>query len=570
MPKNKKYRNVYIKIIITYIIINFLLLGCIQISNSYVQQELQSEYINSMMTSLKFHGKSLESKLLYAKNIQEILIDNYRIKWLIYQAPIESTYNIYAMTREVQDLLSIFEGTNSLIEDIGVYMRPFNQIISYEKGVIRDVAEFDISGIIGDSLITSYKDEFYLLNRPLSVGGIYHSLCYVKINKRELQQILEDIQNMVEGGQVGFFHDSKPLCITKGFEGEFIENLLDKDLLLPEAGEVKTHKGKYFLFNTNIVSSNLQIIMYFDGDNIFEPVEKSNKVFKICMVISTIALGIFIIYTHYVVNKPLKQLMQVMKNIEDNNNNMDMGIVYHTQDQFQYIFEGFTHMIECLKNYIEKNYEQELELKRSELKQLQTQINPHFLYNCFFNISKMCKIDDSESAMILSQKLARYYMFITRNGEDYVRLEEEYEHTKVYLDIQSIRFGPRVAIQMKDFPEQLREVRVPRIILQPLVENCYKYVFEKLSKSGEINIDIWHQQDQWIIISVEDNGNLITDSEIGELNRKFMEHYKKQEITGLLNVNRRLRLSFGQASGLSASRGALGGLKIEVKIMLGG
>lgn len=568
MPKNKKYRNVYVKIIITYILINFLLLGCIQISNSYAQEELKYGYINSMTTTLKFHGKSLESKLLYAKNIQDALIDNYRIKWLIYHAPIESTYNIYAMTREVQDLLSTFEGTNSLIEDIGVYIRPLNQMISYEKGVIRDVAEFDMSGITEDSLITSYQDEFYLLNRPLSVGGIYHSLCYIKINKRELQQILEDIQNMLEGAQVGFFQDGKPLCITEGFEEDFIENLLDKELLLTEAGEVKTHKGKYLLFNTNIVSSNLQIIMYFDGDILFGSAEKSSEIFETCMIISTIALGIFIIYTYYVVNKPLKQLMQVMKNIEDNN--LDMSTVYHTQDQFQYIFEGFTHMIECLKNYIEKNYEQELELKRSELKQLQTQINPHFLYNCFFNISKMCKIDDSESAMILSQKLARYYMFITRNGEDYVRLEEEYDHTKVYLDIQSIRFGPRVTIRMKDLPEQLREIRVPRIILQPLVENCYKYVFEKLSKPGEIDIDIWHEQDKCIIISVEDNGNLMTDGEIGELNEKFMGDYKEQEITGLLNVNRRLRLSFGQASGLSASRGALGGLKIEVKIMLGG
>ena len=558
MQKNKKYRNVYVKIIITYIIINFLLLGCVQISNGYAQEELEKGYVNSVTTILRFHGKSLESKLLDAKNIQDILIDNYRIKWLIYQAPIESTYKIYAMTREVQDLLSAFEGTNSLIEDIGIYIRPFNQIISYEKGMMRDLPEFDMSGIMEDSLITSYQNEFYLVNRPLSVGKGYHSLCYVKINKRELQQILEDIQNMVEGAQVGFFQDGKPLCITKGFEGDFIEDLLDKDVFLPEEN----------LFHMNVVSSKLQLIMYVNGDSLFEPVKKNGEIFKICMIISTVSLGVFIIYAYYVVNKPLKQLMQVMKNIEDNN--LDMSIVYHTQDQFQYIFDGFIRMIECLKNYIKKNYEQELELKRSELKQLQTQINPHFLYNCFFNISKMCKIDDSESAMILSQKLARYYMFITRNDEDYVRLEDEYEHTKVYLDIQSIRFGSRVTIQMKDLPEQLREVRVPRIILQPLAENCYKYVFEKLSKSGEINIDIWHEQDRCIIISVEDNGNLITDREIGELNGTFVEHYKKHEITGLLNVNRRLRLSFGQASGLSASRGELGGLKIEMKIMLGG
>ncbi|MGL5378580.1 sensor histidine kinase, partial [Clostridium sp.] len=382
---------------------------------------------------------------------------------------------------------------------------------------------------------------------PLAINGKYNSFSYIKINNREIERMISNIKELIGGVEVGIIQDEIPIYTTEHFDEQ---------------------KEEYYLLQTNLVSSKIKVVMSFDGKSVFIPMKQFNNLFKLWIIISTAALGAFIIYIYNIINKPLKKLVEVMKQIEENN--FDLDINYSTNDQFEYIFKGFKSMIDALKIYVEKTYEQELELNKSELRQLQSQINPHFLYNCFFNISKMCKIEDSENAMILSQKLAKYYMFITRNGSDSISLEEEYKHTKLYLDIQTIRFGERVNIQIDKIPEELKGIKVPRIILQPLVENCYKYVFEKISGQGELHIQIEGNVGRYLKISIEDNGNIISNQEIEALNISLTSNEKKKETTGLFNVNKRLRLKFGETSGLNVARGKLGGLKIQLFIELEG
>lgn len=566
MQKKKKYKNVYYKVICIYVIINILIIGYVQVIGKYAQQKIGEEYIDCMEVIFSSQVKSLETDLLYAKSIQDIILNDDRVKWLIYQSPIESVYKTYSNMQEVQELLTALKGSNPLIEDIGVYIQPRHEILSYQKGWVKEIEPININKIDKEKFITKKEESAYLISIPLAINGKYNSFSYIKINDRVIEQIINNIKSLLIGVEVGIIQNGIPIYTTDNFNKEKIEEILTRYKQVEKINKINDKESGYHLVKTQLISSKIEVIMYFDGSHIFMTIEKFKNSLELWIIISTIALGGFVIYSYYVINKPLKKLVELMNQIEKNNFNINID--YATNDQFEYIFKGFKQMISSLKIYIEKIYEQELELNKSELKQLQSQINPHFLYNCFFNISKMCKIEDSESAMELSQKLAKYYMFITRNSNESIRLEEEYEHTKLYLDIQTIRFGNRVNIQMDKVPEELKNIKVPRIILQPLVENCYKYVFEKIGEQGELRIHVEGELGGYLKISIEDNGNLIIDKDIEYLNKSLVENEKRKETTGLFNVSRRLKLRFGEESGLSVERGGLGGLKIQLLIIL--
>ena len=202
------------------------------------------------------------------------------------------------------------------------------------------------------------------------------------------------------------------------------------------------------------------------------------------------------------------------------NGSLDITIMERKNNEFGYLFESFNEMVKRLKQSIEQNYEQKMMLQYSELKQLQSQINPHFLYNCFYNINRMCKVYDVENAMFLSEKLANYYNYITRNEEDFVPLSVEYQHAKTYADIQSVRFANRIRFYSKEIPEDAKNIYIPRMILQPILENAYKYAFTDRVKGGSIYFDTILKSGT-LTISVQNDGVPISDCVLEDLQWKL-------------------------------------------------
>jgi sensor histidine kinase YesM len=146
---------------------------------------------------------------------------------------------------------------------------------------------------------------------------------------------------------------------------------------------------------------------------------------------------------------------------------------------------------------------QELKTK-AELNALHSKINPHFLYNSLNSIAGLAKTDAGKTEhMALSlSKLFRYS--INKGQSDWSTFEEELEMVKIYLDIEKVRFDDRLEFTI-DLPEELKNVKVPRFIIQPLVENAIKHGVSKLTTAGKVSISI-KQNDKWIEVLVSDNG----------------------------------------------------------------
>ena len=202
---------------------------------------------------------------------------------------------------------------------------------------------------------------------------------------------------------------------------------------------------------------------------------------------------------------------------------------------------------------------------QSELKFLKKQINPHFLYNGFYNIYRMAKKDSNDDIAEFSQLLSEYYQYITRNAADTVTMEQEIRHAMTYLKIQQIRFSNRLSVEIGPTPSEFGFLMVPRLILQPILENAFEHgmknVLEpKLFIRFEARLGEWN-------VCIEDNGTEFSPEELSELQQKLDSTDTQMETTALINIHRRLRYHFGPESGLRLSRTPAGSLQVQLHIV---
>jgi two-component system sensor histidine kinase YesM len=246
---------------------------------------------------------------------------------------------------------------------------------------------------------------------------------------------------------------------------------------------------------------------------------------------------------------------------------MSVRVQLKAAREFNDLMEGFNKMVERLGGLIDRVYKQEIYAQRVELKQLQSQINPHFLYNSYFMLHRMIKERDFENADALSSYLGKYFRYITKNDSDEVPLEVELEHSRSYVEIQVMRFSTRLSAEFGELPENLKNLEVPRLIIQPIFENSIEHGVKSTLKNGLIRLSISEVND-FLCVTIEDNGSNLGDDDIEKLHERLNDTRSMGEATGLVNVHRRIRLRFGDSSGVSVSRSDLGGLKVDIKINL--
>lgn len=223
-------------------------------------------------------------------------------------------------------------------------------------------------------------------------------------------------------------------------------------------------------------------------------------------------------------------------------------------------------MTEHLDSLINEVYLQKLLLQKAEFKQLQAQINPHFLYNSFFMLQRTIKSDMKEEAIDISNKLGLYFKYITRTQSEIVSLQDEYGFAKIYADIQSKRFEGRISTQFDDLPANCAFLPVPSLFLQPVIENAYNHGLEDKCSDGLLQIS-FQEADNGLFIFVEDNGENLSDDDLKNLNQTLEALHtdqKPQEITGIYNISQRLLLYSKKQSFLTVTRSNLGGLKVII------
>lgn len=265
--------------------------------------------------------------------------------------------------------------------------------------------------------------------------------------------------------------------------------------------------------------------------------EDSVKLLGVVSIVGVVSLlmcmvGIFVVIRYQLL--PVKKLGQVMKRVEDGDTTVRAE--QKGAQEFQVLASTFNQMLERIEFLMKEEKEQEALTRIYELKALTSQINPHFLYNTLDTIIWMAEFQDHQKVVDITKALSNYFRLSLNAGEEIVTLRQELEHVRQYLFIQKERYGDKLEYHIDEL-DGIPELTLPKIVLQPLVENAIYHGIKESERPGKITITV-SKRDTFIDICIADNGvgmeeNTTSKKELGGV--------------GLKNIQERLTLFFGES-----------------------
>nr|WP_254848819.1 sensor histidine kinase [Paenibacillus odorifer] len=329
----------------------------------------------------------------------------------------------------------------------------------------------------------------------------------------------------------------------------------------------KYQEGTYFITKTK--SSYIDWI-YINATPFNEMFKHITFVKKLVVIIFALILLIGLLLGYRLARsivRPISKLTKKMKQIEkgdlDNLEEQSLGVVSQTaQDEVSQLNRTFKMMIRRIRELIDENYAKQLIIRETELKALQAQINPHFLYNTLESINWLAKMN--KQAKISEMVEALGYLFRSSIGlkDPLITLEKEITIVRNYVIIQKTRFDERLDFRM-DVPEHLHDALIPKLTLQPLIENAIRYALEPNIEPCTISITV-SEDEQGLDIRVSDNGpgmsaEFIKDLQLGRVKTRG-------EGIGLANIAERIQIVFGPEWGTSIESEPGQGTTIHVRI----
>lgn len=266
----------------------------------------------------------------------------------------------------------------------------------------------------------------------------------------------------------------------------------------------------------------------------------------IVLVLSVVLIVLFL-YITKTLAKPLENLTSTVSQISDGDTNLRVD--YTGPDEIGQLGSEFNHMLDEIENLIGQEYENKLLLNKAEYKALQAQINPHFLYNTLDTMSSIASIQNCEIVSRLCQSLSGIFRYSLDMKHPYSTVAQEINHLKNYIFVMDVRMGNVVEYRF-DIAEEVLQDTIPRISLQPLVENAINHGIKNKHGDKIISIRAFIENEN-LIIEVEDNG---TGFDATEMNKRLEENdmmlVEEGNSIGIYNINARLKMLYGEEYGL--------------------
>lgn len=231
---------------------------------------------------------------------------------------------------------------------------------------------------------------------------------------------------------------------------------------------------------------------------------------------------------------------------------------------FVKLADGFNYMMGRIASLMEQVKLEQKQMDQIRFNALQSQIQPHFLYNTLECIHWQASADGNEEVSVLVRALAQFYRLCLSDGKDVIYLEQEVEHAKNYLIIQNMRYDNIIDYEI-EMDDDCKKVLIPKITLQPLIENSiYHGMKVKEGRKGKLIINIYKEGDD-VFIVVADNGTGMSEEQIIKMNNSISE-YDKDFGYGIRNVNRRIEILFGKEYGLHYKKNEMGGVTVTIRL----
>ena len=267
--------------------------------------------------------------------------------------------------------------------------------------------------------------------------------------------------------------------------------------------------------NYDLPYAHWKLLGYYLHDSIDDEISSSGKLFVIADIIiillmSTTSIGLF-----SVVLRPIDSLLSGMRQVQKGN--LDTYIENNSKTEIGVIISSFNDMVRKLKMMKRSEAEQQRSFRRAELAALKAKLNPHFLYNTLDMIHWMLVLEDQNKTADVVVTLSDILRYSIDHDDEYVTIEEDFKQLENYLTIQHLRFGSKLEYQIVLDPN-VEFCKIPKLLIQPIIENAIKYAFVEMRDTGYLNISC-REDGAFIRFTVTDNGQGIPEETLNRLNQ---------------------------------------------------
>ena len=425
--------------------------------------------------------------------------------------PYKNVHKLYVCGR-ANTTLRVCNGNNAEIEswiDLAVKNKgtpsfSSSHQVSYYTGQSETV--FSVICLIKD--VYNHNEKIGILKVDMASDAIKNIIRNIKLSPNSSFQLLDQ--------------NNRVIYATQEIQGVYPEQIKDNTA-------IQTQADLYHTTELNIPQTNWKIALLLSDNDIHA---QTNAIYYstalVGLICFIVALFIFDLYSHRMV-KPLRSILNTMKQVENGNLSVRADPVPADFD-FNSIAVALNHMIDKLNVHINSEYKAVIKQRNAEYQALQAQINPHFLYNIFngfIALNRMGKKQLLEDSIIQMTKIFRY----TCTQNDMITIQEELDFIHQYLSLQKLRFEDRFTFQI-DSDYAVNEIIIPKLLIQPLAENCIVHALEKCTHQLHIYVTAYTYATTFgncIIITVNDDGT--------GLDVKNLKH-----CVGLKSVRERLEL----------------------------
>lgn len=397
-----------------------------------------------------------------------------------------------------------------------------------------------------------FKKYYFTLGRKIIDFNTLKDYGYLEIDLEEvlLEQAYQGI--LEESSSEVFLCDSRGTIVSHPNKSKIGKTILGmpfaKQVLADKSGhnyvQYKTDVGKVAIYST-IKGSNWKIIKTVSTDYLYREINQIQKYFAAGGVIYGFAIILFMLLLSFRFTEPMMRMMGVIKKVEQGDLTARMDV--KSDDELGQLGHSLNNMIAETQLLIDQLIREEQEKKEVELEALHAQINPHFLYNTLNTIKWMAKIQGNTAVSTAITALVKLLRISTNLGKEMITLQEEIDYVMNYIVIQKLRFSTSININY-DVDQSCLGITVPKLILQPIVENSIIYGMEDERHELDIRIKAY-EKDKCLIIEISDNGPGIEEEVLKNLLKSGSDKNRFSKV-GLNNVNQRIKLYCGNDFGL--------------------
>lgn len=561
-----RYRyTIFTRIVILLLLFLIPILLLYFYSNRVSVGVVKDEMKDSIASSLGFLGSQIESEIDGLSTLSGVMARDPSLQALM-DAHLLDTYELNKTLSIAEQKLKLQALSSRWSNQITVYFPEYNYMVSNELNA-GSYPNMPYSGLDPNwnyEIVNVNNSQKYQFVRRLAEPyraydnpELAKQVLQISFSPDHLKTMLGQYKSKGKG-EAFLYHPRFEPILAAGAEYRYLDSVVKQLRAQSDPAwmnrTLEADQEDILVNSLKIAGLNWYVVEYVPIREILSPIEFSKWLFygSIALILGLGIIASFLLFRH--VQVPIIRLVRAIGQLRDGN--YAVRVRRAEKSDFDVLYSRFNDMAADIQELIEKVHVEELRLREATVKQLQSQINPHFLYNCLFYMANMSTVGDDRAVTAMAMNLGEYYRYTTRSENQTPTLREELQLIENYLQIQKLRLD-RVTYEI-DVPPQMLGLSVPRLLLQPLVENAILHGIEPRLASGLVRIQGRTDQEGWHTLRVQDSGCGMTEEEVAALRRKLSSPLAEGMGCGLWNVHQRLLHQFAPGSGLIIQAGGSG------------